>query len=171
MIVRKTDQTYIRHVERESLLWNPRTSACYVIRDGEAFLRPLSGEFRAMEYVVSDVAQTFGENPDDVRKDVISFYADLVSQRFVECKATESNAFEEKVEEKTDGREINSSDEDGGAGSLLTISVSGTELLQIYTSTSLMPARSGVCIVMCRRDIRIFCRLNSLRRRWLSLGR
>ena len=116
MVVRKKDQTYIRHAERESLLWNPRTSACYVIRDGEAFLRPLGGEFRAMEDVVSDVAQTFGENPDDVRKDVISFYSDLAAQGFVECKATESNAFEEIVEEKTGGREINSSDDDGGAG-------------------------------------------------------
>ena len=113
MIVRKTDQTYIRHVERESLLWNPRTSACCVIQDGEAFLRPLGDEFRAMEDVVSDVAQTFGENSDTVRKDVISFYAVLVLQGFVECKATELNVFDAIVEEKTGGREINSSDDDG----------------------------------------------------------
>ena len=113
MFIRKTDQTYVRHAERESLLWDPRTSACCVIQDGEAFLNLLSDEFTDMDDVVLDVAQAFGENPEVVRNDVILFYSDLVRQGFAECEGGESNKFWGTAEEKINEQNSNPSEEDG----------------------------------------------------------
>ena len=113
MVVRKAEKTYIRHAGHESLLWNPRTSACYVIQDGEAFLRPLGDEFRSMDEVVSEVAQTFSEHQGVVRSDVISFYSDLVRQGFAECEGEESNKFWVTAAEKINEQNSNPSEEGG----------------------------------------------------------
>lgn len=119
MVIRKANQTYVRHVKNESLLWNPRTSACYVIQDGEAFLRPLGDEFRDMDEIVSDVAQVFGENPGIVKNDVILFYSDLVRQGLVECGGEGTNKFGVTAEEAINGQSIDSSKKDDESDSPL----------------------------------------------------
>ena len=107
---------FIRHSGDESLVWNPRTGGCSVMRDCKPFLEEICWAWRDGREIVAAIAAKFGCAKEEVQGDFEMVLGELREQEFVECKATESNAFDEIVEEKTGGRENNSSDDDGGEG-------------------------------------------------------
>ena len=58
-MIRLSSQTFVRHADGESLLWHRRNSACAVLRDAEAFLRPLTRSWRGEEEIVAEIADSF----------------------------------------------------------------------------------------------------------------
>jgi len=87
-----SSQTFLRHAEDESLLWNRRTSACAILRDARPFLDAVSYEPQSEEEIIRKVAETFACKPDEVAEDVHEFLQMLVSETFCEGDRTECAA-------------------------------------------------------------------------------
>lgn len=54
-MIRLSPLTFVRHAGGESVLWRPRTGACAVLRDAEAFLRPLTRRWRSEAELVEEI--------------------------------------------------------------------------------------------------------------------
>ena len=80
--VKYSPQTFLRHADDESLLWNRRTSACVILKDAKPFLDALSYEPQRVDEVIRRVAAAFGVVPDEVAPDVREFLKMLVAESF-----------------------------------------------------------------------------------------
>lgn len=88
-MIRISPQTFVRHAGDESVLWRPRTGACAVLRDAEAFLRPLARSWRSEEEIVGEIAALLShaesaESFSRLRADFGEFADALVADGFAE---------------------------------------------------------------------------------------
>ena len=84
MSCRISFETFLRHADEESLLWNRRTSACTILKDAKPFLDALSYEPQSEDDVIRKVAAAFEVSPDEVAADVREFLEMLVAESFCE---------------------------------------------------------------------------------------
>ena len=68
--IQLSPQTFLRHADDESLLWNRRTSARTILKDAKPFLDALSYEPHSEDEVPRKVAGAFGVSPEEVVADV-----------------------------------------------------------------------------------------------------
>ena len=76
--------TFHRNADCESLLWQPRTGGCVVLKDAEAFLEPLRHEGRPLDDIVADIAVTFDAKPEDVCADAETLFEALAADGLIE---------------------------------------------------------------------------------------
>ena len=87
------EHTYLRHAGEETLLWNKRTYACRILKEAQAFLKPIEqGEMKELDEIVAEVAQVFGLSPQEVEDDVRAFYAELAAATFLNLDCEEEAA-------------------------------------------------------------------------------
>ena len=105
--MRYSPQTFLRHAEDESLLWNRRTSACSILKDAKPFLDAVSYEPLSEDEIIRKIAKTFECKPDEVAEDVREFLKMLVAETFAETDT------ENSVAGKESGTSANSFSEGG----------------------------------------------------------
>ncbi|MBR5888412.1 MAG: PqqD family peptide modification chaperone [Akkermansia sp.] len=80
------ENTYLRHAESETLLWNKRTYASRILKDAQGFLKPIEqGESKEIEEIIAEVAQIYNLPPQELADDVLDFYTELAMATFLNC--------------------------------------------------------------------------------------
>lgn len=83
-MIRFSPMTFVRHAGGKSLLWRPRTGACVVLEDAEAFLRHIHWTTRSEADILADIAAEFEVRPEEIADDFREFLAPLVADGLVE---------------------------------------------------------------------------------------
>lgn len=106
-----SSQSFVRHADDESLLWNRRTSACLVLQDAKPFLDAITYDPQSEKEIISKVASVYGVQESEVADDVREFLTMLISETFCETDekaedhkpfASEKHPFNEKGEIQPD---------------------------------------------------------------------
>ena len=82
---------FIRHSGDESLVWNPRTSGCSVIRDCQPFLAEISWAWREESEIVAAIAAKFSCAVPEVQSDFAMVIGELREQGFVKVQAEDDD--------------------------------------------------------------------------------
>lgn len=105
MKIRFFANTFVRHIDDESLVVCPRTGGCTVLRNAKSFIEALQWSWNEFDDVVKYVAKKFGVERKDVFEDVVTVCEELVSQGFAETSSEDvdiDNAVTITPDAKTD---------------------------------------------------------------------
>jgi len=91
MKIRLRKNTFIRHVDDETILICPRSGGCTVLRDARSFIDALSNQWRSVDDAIVTVASEYGVGVDEVRDDALSVFKELVAQDFAELDEVDRN--------------------------------------------------------------------------------
>ena len=107
--------TFHRNADCESLLWQPRTGGCVILKDAEVFLKPLRHERRPFDDIVADIAVTFNAKPEDVRADAETFFEVLAADGFIECRKEGTSTGREFLTQSRIDTDEEGGEEDGNS--------------------------------------------------------
>ncbi len=99
-LLRLASQTFLRHADTESLVWQPRTGGCLVLQDAEPFLRPIPHAWTNEEEIVAKIAATLGAERTDVAPDAKELFTTFATDGFLEMANVESDDSDEHGEHK-----------------------------------------------------------------------
>ena len=85
MKLKISSQTYIRHLNNQSLLWHKRNSACVILQDAEVFLRFISFVPTPHEEIIKKIAAVYEISPEKVANDFTEFIQPLIADGLLEC--------------------------------------------------------------------------------------
>ncbi|MBQ3097718.1 MAG: hypothetical protein IJC66_06130, partial [Kiritimatiellae bacterium] len=86
VVIRLSNNAFIRHVAEESMIWCPRTGGCTVMRYARPILEEVIQDWRSEDEIVRVVAAKFEAEAEDVKEGVDGVFEELIKQRFVEVK-------------------------------------------------------------------------------------
>lgn len=107
-IVAFAQGVFIRHSGEESIVWNPCTSGCLVMRDCQPFLEEISRSWRTDREIVAAIAAKFGCAVSEVQSDFAMVLGELREQGFVEVQVGRDGEGDVAVQgrvEAQDGRD------------------------------------------------------------------
>ena len=87
MKIRYSRQCHIRTIGGESLLWHNLTFAAMLLQDAEAFLAPITREWRECRNIVQAVAEACQAPVEEVEADFMDFLRPLARNGLVEIDA------------------------------------------------------------------------------------
>ena len=89
MIVRLSNNAFIRHAADESVVWCPCSGGCTIMRDAKPILEEVVREWRSVDDITRVVAAKFECGVEDVKEGVETVVEELTCQRFVEVGTRE----------------------------------------------------------------------------------
>lgn len=84
MTICYSSNTYIRHIDNESLLWHKRNAACVILQDAEVFLRFITFEPIPQEEIVKKIAAVYEIFPEEIADDFNEFIQPLIAEGLIE---------------------------------------------------------------------------------------
>ncbi len=94
-----SSNTYIRHLEDQSLIWHKRNSACIIMHDAEIFLRFITFEPTPKEEIIEKIAAVYEITPKEIAPDFNEFIQLLIAEDFIKFEAEQSCDFFENNSE------------------------------------------------------------------------
>ena len=92
MSIYYSPDTYIRHLNDQSLLWHKRNSACFILQDAEVFLRFITFEPTLQEEIIKKIAAVYEVSPREIAADFEEFIQPLIAEGLVECTCEQIKA-------------------------------------------------------------------------------
>ena len=92
MIIRLSNNAFIRHVADESVVLCPCSGGCTIMRDAKPILEEVPWEWRSVDDIVRVVAAKFECGVKEIKEGVEAVVEELRSQRFVEVRSREDGS-------------------------------------------------------------------------------
>ena len=99
------NNTFIRHVDDESIIWCPRSDGCTVMRNARPILEEIVHKKRSVGEIVYNVANKLNSTADEIAEDVVLIVEELSKQHFIRIE--DSNTWiHDNREEQADSSSV-----------------------------------------------------------------
>jgi len=105
MKIKYSDETFIRHKDNKSLLWNKHNSACYIFSDAKVFLSSIDFEWQDIMSIAEELSNRYCISVDEIKEDFEEFIRMLQANQFIETdfwEISNVNASNDFVQEADD---------------------------------------------------------------------